>query len=142
MPKNEGYINKEDYLMFDDEKRWGYIESLHKLIGELKIQADKNCEECEKSMLDEHDINIDYHFEDWRDCSKYCDECSKEDRINMCALQFEIINHIANSLAEVKEKHNALFKIIMRKDEYTKKILDRFQEAEELSKKKSEGLFS
>lgn len=142
MPKNEGYVEQSEFYQLNKIKKWGYVESLHKLISKLKIQAEKNCAECEQDMLSEHDINIDYHFEDWRECSEHCDVCNNESKSNMCSLQFEIINHLANSLSSLQEKHNALFKIVVRKDEYGKKILKRIKDEEELGKERSKDLFS
>ena len=50
------------------------------MIVDLRIKADKNCEECEKHLLSVDDINIVMFFEDWRECNEHCSECGEEDR--------------------------------------------------------------
>ena len=72
---SEDFLTEKEFNDLKEVSKWNYVSSLYKLISQLKIQAEKNCEECEKQMLDVHDLNIDYLFEDWRSCSQQCDEC-------------------------------------------------------------------
>ncbi|TFF85245.1 MAG: hypothetical protein EU518_01525, partial [Promethearchaeota archaeon] len=71
------FLNQKEFENLKDSSKWNYVLSLYKKIEELQIQADKNCEECEKRLIGVYDLNIDYLFEDWRSCSENCDECGE-----------------------------------------------------------------
>ncbi|MBD3343382.1 MAG: hypothetical protein GF353_30070 [Candidatus Lokiarchaeota archaeon] len=128
----------EEFQSLSDLEKWQFFQNLKKLIHELKIKADKNCEECEKNLLTAEDINIDLYFQDWRECSEHCEECGKEELVNMCQLQFELMNHIANSLLEVQRKQNILTQIVLKRDEAGSKLLREFMRKKEELEKKEE----
>ena len=111
------------------------------MIERLQIKADKNCKECEATMLDVDDINIDYMFEDWRECSEHCDECSKADMVNMCALQFEVMSLLANSLAQLRQRQNALASMMLKRDERGAKLLKEQEDLIEKEKEKTQALY-
>ncbi len=121
---SQNFLNEKDFEQLKELSKWNYVKSLYKMIEDLTIRAEKNCEECEQYMINPHDVNIDFLFEDWRSCAEHCDECGEEEKINMCNLQFEVINHIANSLAEIRERQNALAKIALKKYDQGAKLLD------------------
>jgi hypothetical protein len=75
-------------------------------------------------------------FQDWRECANHCEECGEEEKRNMCQLQFELMNHIANSLLELNRKQNLLTQIVLKKDESGSKLLKEFLEKKEESMKK------
>jgi len=135
-------LNKKEFESLSEDYKWEYVDGLHKTIKRLQIKADKNCEACESDMLAMDDINIDLLFEDWRECAEHCDECGKEEQMVMCHTQFELINLIANSLAELRSRQNAIASMVLKKDERGAKLLKKQEEEIEIAKKKSEGLFS
>lgn len=142
---SENFLSEKEFRELKEESKWNYIKSLYKVIEDLEIRAEKNCEECESRLIDVHDLNIDYLFEDWRSCSENCDECSQEEQVYMCDLQFQLMNHIANSLVRLRERQNALAKLVIRKDEkgseLLKKIAEEKQKAKEREKDKDRSLY-
>lgn len=112
------------------------------MIRRLNIRAEKNCEACEAEMLAEDDINIDLLFEDWRECANHCDECGKEEKVYMCNMQFELINLIANSLAELRRRQNALANIVLKRDKSGSKLLKRQEDFLKKDEERSETIFS
>jgi len=131
MSSRIGYIAKKEFYEMKPKDQWEYLESIVKYARDLEIKAEKNCEECEKTMLTPQDINIDFNFEDWRECASHCDECNKEYRKNMCQIQFELINHLANQVGEINDKHAYLVKHVFRKDPETKGIYEKAKESRE-----------
>lgn len=142
MSNRIGYISKKEFFEMKRKDQWEYLESVIKYTRDVEIEAEKNCVECEKKMLSTHDINIDFNFEDWRSCSENCDECNKETRTTMCQIQFELINHIANEVAEIGDKHAALVKFVFKKDPETKGIYEKAKEAAERLQKHADDLVS
>jgi len=138
---SEVFLSQEEFENFKEEDKWNYIDGLYKTINRLQIRADKNCEECESEMLAMDDINIDLLFEDWRECSNHCDECNKDTRTIMCQAQFELINLIANSLAELRRKQNILTSLVIKRDSRGSKLLKKMEEDRELAKKKAASLY-
>ena len=57
---SENLLNRKDFESLTEDFKWEYVDGLYKTIKSLRIQADKNCEECESEMLAMDDINIDY----------------------------------------------------------------------------------
>lgn len=100
---------------------------MKKIVEDLEVRAMRNREECEKTALSTHDVNIDLFFEDWRECANHCDECSKEDQRTMCEIQFQLLNHISNTLINLQEKHNLLTNIVLKKDEKGSELLQAFK---------------
>ncbi len=128
MGNEENYfLEKDEFIELKNEEKWNYIQSLMKLVKDYKIQAEKNCRECENNLLTAHDLNIDMYFEDWRDCVDHCDECTKDDLKAMCDVQFNLINHIANSLTNLEEKFNKLSKVVLYKNPNGEELLKRVQ---------------
>ena len=122
--KLSSYYLPFEFLDLKNKEKWEYVESLMKEIRNYKIQAEKNCLECEKNLLTTHDLNIDLYFEDWRDCAENCDECNKETRTNMCELQLNLINHLANSICNLEDKFNTLARVMLNKSPDTQTLLD------------------
>ena len=120
----EIYLNKNDFEGLDEKSKWDYIEGLMKQIDDYKIMADSNCGDCIYRIQTHTDVNIDLFFEDWRSCSNNCDDCNIEKLKEMCQNQFELMNHMANSLVELQMKQNMLVKFLYRKDDSGKKLLD------------------
>ena len=139
---SEGILNRKEFEELSEDYRWEYIDGLYKTMKRLQIKAEKNCEECESEILAMDDINIDLLFEDWRECAEHCNECGKEEKLNMCNTQFELINLIANSLAQLRARQNALANMVLKKDERGAKLLKKQEEDIENAKKNVEGLFS
>jgi len=133
-------ITEKEFRELSEKDKWQFIQTIKKLIQELKIRADKNCEECEKTLLSVDDINIDLFFQDWRACSESCDECGEEEKRNMCQIQFELMNHIANTLLEIQRKQNILTQIVLKRDETGSALLKDFmKKKEEYDKKGKES---
>ena len=130
------FLSEKEFKELKQSSQWNYVKSLHKAIKELEIRADKNCEECEKQLIDVHDLNIDYLFEDWRSCSQHCEECGIEERVFMCDLQFQLMNHIANSLVNLRERQNALAKLVFKRDEKGAELLEKIAKEKEKTKKR------
>ena len=119
-----GYITEKEFRELDEKNRWSLIQQASKIIREYRIKADKNCEMCEHHLrMDYNDINIDLLFEDWRGCSEHCDECNKETQVEMCQLQFNIMNHLAQGIVECGKKLNNITELIMKSDKDGSEIL-------------------
>ena len=56
----------------------------------------------------------------------YCEECGEEEKRNMCHIQFELMNHIANTLLELQRKQNVLTQLLLKRDETGSKLLKEF----------------
>lgn len=138
---SEVLLSESEFENLKEEDKWNYIDGLYKTIKRLQIRADKNCEACESEMLAVDDINIDLLFEDWRECSNHCDECNKETRTVMCQTQFELVNLIANSLAELRRRQNALANMVLKKDSRGSKLLKKMEEDRELAEEKAASLY-
>ena len=129
-------LDFEEFNKLSEQEKWELFHTMKKLIQDLKIRADKNCEECEKNLLTADDINIDLYFQDWRTCAEHCEECTNEDLVNMCETQFQLMNHIANTLLELQRKQNVLTQIVLKRDEAGSKLLQEFmKKKEDLDKK-------
>jgi hypothetical protein len=129
-------LTEKEFKELSEKDKWQLMEAIKRILQDLKIRADKNCEECEKTYLTAEDINIDLFFQDWRECTEHCDECGEEEKRNMCQLQFELMNHIANSLLEVQRKQNLLTQLVLKRDEAGSKLLNEFMKKTEDNKKK------
>ena len=136
MVEELGDLTFKEFQKLSENEKWKLVQSVKKIMKDLKIRADKNCEECEKNLLSVDDINIDMFFQDWRECSNHCNECGEEEKINMCQLQFELINHIANTLLELQRKQNLLTQIILKRDETGSTLLKEFKKKKEEIEKK------
>ncbi len=55
----------------------------------------------------------------------------------MCQLQFELMNHIANTLLEIQRKQNLLTQIVLKRDETGSALLKDFMKKKEEYDKKS-----
>jgi len=135
------FLTEKHFKEISDKEKWEYVTSIIKIIKELRVMANKNCEECEKRQISPHDLNIDYLFEDWRGCAENCEECGKEEKANMCQLQFELMSLIANSLADISERQNAVAKLVIKKDEHGNKLLKKISEANEKDEKNSANIY-
>lgn len=136
MAEEIDYLTEKEFKELSDKDKWSLIQTLRKILEDLKIRADKNCAECEKNLLSVDDINIDLFFQDWRNCAEHCDECSIEDLVNMCETQFQLMNHIANTLLELQRKQNVLTQIVLKRDETGSKLLKDFMKKKEDLEKK------
>lgn len=56
----------------------------------------------------------------------------------MCDLQFNLLNHIANTIINLQNKHNALTKIVLKKDDRGSELIDLFKKEYEKKRKVSE----
>lgn len=134
-------LTEKDFRELSETDKWKLVETIKKLIHDLKIKADKNCEECEKNLLTVDDVNIDLFFQDWRSCAEYCDECGEEEKRNMCHIQFELMNHIANTLLELQRKQNILTQLILKRDETGSILLKEFMKKKEDYERKDEDSY-
>lgn len=134
-------LTEKEFRELSETEKWRLLETIKKLIRDLKIKADKNCEDCEKNLLTVDDVNIDLFFQDWRSCAEYCDECGEEEKRNMCHIQFELMNHIANTLLELQRKQNVLTQLILKRDETGSKLLKEFMKKKEDYEKKDEDSY-
>ena len=132
---SENYLSRKEFIELDDSNKWHYVLSLSEVIDKLKIQAEKNCSECE--MLAPDDININLLFEDFRECQNNCDECGKEERVYMCDLQLQIVSHISEAVYNLRNKLNGLVKAVLRKDDTGEQLLANLQKS--LEEKKAIG---
>jgi len=139
MAEEIDFLTEKEFEELSAKDKWNLIQTLKKSIGDLKIRADKNCDECEKTLLTADDINIDLFFQDWRNCAEHCDECSSEDLVNMCETQFQLMNHIANTLLELQRKQNVLTQIVLKRDETGSKLLKDFMKKKEDLEKKDKS---
>ncbi len=124
-------LKEKEFKEISESEKWKLIQTIKKIFEDLKIKAEKNCAECEKNLLTAEDINIELFFQDWRDCAEHCDECGQEEKINMCQVQFELMNHIANTLLELQRKQNLLTQLILKRDETGSKLLKDFMKKKE-----------
>jgi hypothetical protein len=122
------FLDRNEFVELENKEKWNYIQSLMRLIKDYKIQAERNCLECENNLLTTHDLNIDMYFEDWRECADHCEECAKDDRVGMCDIQFNIVNHLANSLGNLEDKLNALAKIILYKNKDGQELIKKWED--------------
>ena len=129
-------IAEKEFRELNEKEKWQLMQTIKTILQDLKIKAEKNCEKCEHNLLSVDDINIDLFFQDWRSCAENCDECDEEEKRNMCQLQFELMNHIANSLLELQRKQNVLTQIVLKQDETGSKLLKDFMKKKEDSEKK------
>jgi hypothetical protein len=54
----------------------------------------------------------------------------------MCDLQFQLMNHIANSLVNLRERQNALAKLVFKRDEKGAELLEKIAKEKEKTKKR------
>ncbi|MFX1589554.1 MAG: hypothetical protein ACFFC1_15480 [Promethearchaeota archaeon] len=134
-------LTEKEFRELSETEKWKLMETIKKLIRDLKIKADKNCGECEKYMLSVEDVNIDLFFQDWRSCAEYCEECGEEEKRNMCHIQFELMNHIANTLLELQRKQNILTQLVLKRDETGSKLLKEFMKKKEDHEKKEKDSY-
>ena len=137
MSEDLDFLTEEEFKELHENEKWDLIQNLKKVLQELRIRAEKNCEECEKTFLTAEDINIDLFFQDWRACAENCEECGDEEKTNMCQIQFELMNHIANTLLEIQRKQNILTQIVLKRDETGSALLKDFMKKKEEYDKKS-----
>jgi len=130
-------MDYEEFKKISETDKWKIVQTLRKMVLDLKIKADKNCEECEKNLLSADDLNIDMFFEDWRECSEHCSECGEEEKIYMCEIQFQLMNHIANSLLELQRKQNLLTQLVLKRDETGSQLLKDFMKKKEAQDEKA-----
>ena len=128
-------IAEKEFRELTEKEKWQLMLTIKTILQDLNIKAEKNCEKCEHNLLSVDDINIDLFFQDWRSCANNCDECGEEEKRNMCQLQFELMNHIANSLIELQRKQNVLTQIVLKQDETGSKLLKDFMKKKEDSEK-------
>lgn len=122
-----GYISEKEFKELPLEEKWKLVQAASKAINNYRIGAEKNCEECEKHLINVTDLNIDYMFEDWRACAEICEEtgkCPNENHISMCNLQFEIISLLASEIREQEIKLNSLTKLVLKRTDVGNEILD------------------
>ena len=100
------FLNEKEFEELENKEKWNYVNSLLTLLKDKQIMVDKNCGECIYRLQTKTDINLELFFEDWRSCSDNCDECNIETLKEMCHTQFDIMNHISNSLVELQMKQN------------------------------------
>ena len=46
MAEEIDFLTEKEFEELSDQEKWNLIQTLKKIIGDLKIRADKNCEEC------------------------------------------------------------------------------------------------
>jgi hypothetical protein len=129
-------LSESEFKSLSESDKWKLLKSIQSILKDLKIRAEKNCGECEKTFLTAQDVNIDLFFQDWRECKERCDICGEEEKRNMCQVQFDLMNHIANSLLEVQRKQNLLTELVMKRDNAGSKLLNEFMKKTEALKKK------
>jgi hypothetical protein len=129
-------IAEKEFRELNEKEKWQLMQTIQTILQDLMIKAEKNCEKCENNLLSVDDINIDLFFQDWRSCAEHCDECDEEEKKDMCQLQFELMNHIANSLLELQRKQNVLTQIVLKQDETGSKLLKDFIKKKEDLKNK------
>ena len=131
-------FTEKEFTELSDVEKWQLIQNIKKAVEDLRIRADKNCAECEKTFLTAEDINIDLFFQDWRACAENCEECGDEEKKNMCQMQFELMNHITNTLLEIQRKQNLLTQLVLKRDETGSELLKEFKKKKEETEKKDE----
>ena len=135
------FLEKDEFNKLTSRQKWDFVDSLKSAIKDLQIMAEKNCSECEQYHLSPGDVNINFMFEDWRECANHCDKCSKEEQRNMCSLQFEIMNSIAEEMNSLRNKINGLMKHLLKKDDQGRKLVKSFIKDLEESKKAAAGIY-
>ncbi len=135
------FLEKEEFDSLTDKQKWEFVDSLKIAIKDLQTMAEKNCSECEQYHLDPGDANINFMFEDWRECAKHCDECDKEDKRNMCFLQFELMSSLAEEMNSSRNKLNGLMKHLLKKDDEGRKLVESFIEDAKASRKSANELY-
>jgi hypothetical protein len=138
----EARLTRKEFEELKEDFKWEFVSGLYKLIDDLQIKADKNCEECEAVMLAVDDLNIDLLFEDWRNCAENCDHCTKDVQKQMCQTQFELINLLANSLASLRQRQNGLANLVLKRDSKGAKLLKQAEDDQKAAEEKAAGLFS
>jgi len=123
------FLSEKEVRELDKKDTWKYISFLIKKIEELKIKAEKNCSQCNALLMGSDDLNIELFFEDYRACQEHCDKCGKEERVLMCELQHEILNHMAEQIHQLQYKLNMLVNGVLRKDDIGEELLAKLQKA-------------
>ena len=123
------YLNENEFSGLKDDEKWNYVRSFMTQLKIYRDMAHKNCEECIHFLQTIHDVNLDLFFDDWRGCVENCDECNKQDQVEMCQTQFEIMSHLANEVADIGDKLNKLIKFNYVKDEHGKEIYEDMKQA-------------
>jgi hypothetical protein len=139
MAEDLDYLTEKEFKELPDTEKWKLIQNIKKVVEDLRIRAEKNCAECEKTFLTAEDINIDLFFQDWRACAENCEECGDEEKTNMCQTQFELMNHIANTLLELQRKQNMLTQLVLKRDETGSTLLKEFKKKKEEIEKKDKS---
>ncbi len=129
-------LSQEEFQELDDEEKWNYIEALVKQLYEYKVMADQNCDDCMYRLQTSRDVNVDLYFDDWRECANNCDECDQETLKEMCEVQFQIMNHLANLVFEIQVRQNRLVQFLYKKDPRGKEILEEMKKAKEEAEKR------
>jgi len=135
------FLNEKEFNDLTDKQRWEFITSLKKAIKDLQIMAEKNCSQCEQYHLAPEDLNINFMFEDWRTCAENCENCGKEERVNMCNLQFELMNHLAEEFNNLRNKFNGMVKYLLKKDEEGREFVRSLKRDIEASKGSSQSIY-
>lgn len=135
------FLEKEEFNSLTSKQKWEFVDSLRRAIKDLLIMAEKNCSECEQYHLSPNDLNIDFMFEDWRECADHCEECGKEEKRIMCALQFELINSLAEEMNSLRSKINGLMKHLLKKEDDGRELVKSFIKDAKESKKSVNGLY-
>lgn len=104
-------IKTEEFFELEQDKKKKYLDFLYKEIQVLEQQAEKNCSDCFYKITATDAVVIDLHLDDWRQCRNNCDECTKEDQVQMCNLQFEIIDFLANEILRLQKSLRAVAKL-------------------------------
>lgn len=129
-------LTEEEFQELDAVAKWNYVEILIKQLYEFKVMADNNCEDCIYRLQTSRDVNVDLFFDDWRECAKNCDECGKEELVNMCDTQYQVLNHLANMVFEIQLKQNRLVQFLYKKDPKGQEILEEMKKAKEEAQKR------
>ena len=130
------HLSEDEFKELDDATKWNYVESLVKQTYEYKVMADQNCDECTYRLQTSRDVNVDLFFDDWRECAKNCEECTKEELVSMCDMQYQVMNHLANMVFEIQVKQNRLVQFLYKKDPKGQEILEEMKKAKEEAQKK------
>lgn len=118
------HLTEEELKDFDKKKLIEYINHQQEVIGQLKIYADKNCSECQKYWIKVDDLNVGLLMEDWRDCSHDCENCNIDRQVQMCQIQHDLFNFLANQVSSLNYKFEGLVKFLLKKEPGGEKLLD------------------
>jgi hypothetical protein len=129
-------LTEEEFKELDAAAKWNYIEMLVKQLYEFKVMADHNCDECMYRLQTSRDVNVDLFFDDWRECAENCDNCGKEELVNMCSTQYQVLNHLANLVFEIQVKQNRLVQFLYKRDPKGQEILEEMKKAKEEAQKR------